>query len=288
MNALEALKQTAALLSNWGIQQSEKEAELLISYCLGIDKVGLYRDNPELNDESSLKLLSVLHRRRNREPVQYIVGYVEFYGLTIKVGRGVLIPRPETELLVEEAIKTISNLKSQISNLKILDLCTGSGCLALAIAKHLPHAEVYGTDISEEAITHAIENASINSISNATFLKGHLFEPIASEAFYDAAFDIIVSNPPYIKSSDIAGLQTEIRDWEPLDALDGGDDGLRFYREIIPSAMRHMKKGSYLMLELGIGQAAAVSGMAKEAGLGDVVLIKDYSGVDRILKVMKV
>ena len=113
MNALEALKQTAALLSNWGIQQSEKEAELLISYCLGIDKVGLYRDNPELNDESSLKLLSVLHRRRNREPVQYIVGYVEFYGLTIKVGRGVLIPRPETELLVEEAIKTISNLKSQ-------------------------------------------------------------------------------------------------------------------------------------------------------------------------------
>lgn len=277
MKALESLRTAKESLERSSIEDAAKEAETIIAHCLKTDRATLYRDNPQIPGGPAAEIDSLVKRRATREPLQYILGYMEFLALKIKVGQGVLIPRPETELLAEEAIKIISNFKFQILNFKILDLCTGSGCLALSLAKELPDIEVYGTDISESAIKYANKNAALNMIKNVTFLEGSLFEPVKG-----LTFDLIVSNPPYIRSNDIQDLQPEIKDWEPQDALDGGADGLDYYRLIIHAAKNYLNEGGYLMLELGINQADAVKRMAEDAGLKDITLIKDYAGIDRI------
>jgi release factor glutamine methyltransferase len=295
MNALDKLRKSKEFLEMSGIEDAARNAEMIISDCLGIDRVTLYRDNPLISKGIILKIDNLLKKRAKREPLQYILGYTEFQGLKIKVGPGVLIPRPETELLVEEAIKI---LKSQKFNpllsppsppfskggrggfVSILDLCTGSGCLALTLAKEFPDAQVYGTDISEIAIRYARNNAKLNKIKNVTFIKGSLFEPVKKSL---NTFDLIVLNPPYIKRNDIKNLQIEIKDWEPVKALDGGKDGLDYYRAIIPDARNYLKKGGCLMFELGVSQADAVRKMAEDAGFIDISLIKDYAGIERIL-----
>ncbi|MDH4028994.1 MAG: peptide chain release factor N(5)-glutamine methyltransferase, partial [Nitrospirota bacterium] len=162
----------------------------------------------------------------------------------------------------------------------MLDLCTGSGCLALALAKAFPDAMVYGTDISDAAIGYAIKNADINGIGNAEFLKGHLFGPLGE----GRVFDLIISNPPYIRTADIPGLQPEIRDWEPGSALDGGEDGLDLYREMIPSARRYLSDDGILMLEIGAGQHDELRGMLQRYGYSDIEVLKDYAGIERILQ----
>ena len=278
MKALELLRTAKEFLERSGIEDAVREAETIIAHCLTTDRTTLYRDNPQIPRELSTKIDSIVERRAKREPLQYILGYVEFFGLKIKVGQGVLIPRPETEILAEEAIKIISNFKFKNSNLKILDLCTGSGCLALSLAREFRDAQVCGTDTSATAIQYAKENAALNGIKNITFMKGSLCEPVK-----ELTFDLIVSNPPYIRSNDIKDLQPEIKDWEPQDALNGGTDGLDYYRFIIPAARNYLNKGGYLMLEVGINQSVAVKGMAENAGLKDISLIKDYAGIDRIL-----
>lgn len=293
MNALDKLKEARKLLGTSGIEDAGREAELIISYCLGIDRLTLYRDNPWIPRDLISRIDGLLQRRTKREPLQYILGHMEFYGLKIRIGSGVLIPRPETELLVEEAIKI---LKSKMINThlpphpplgkggqgggSILDLCTGTGCLALALAKEFPEAQVYGTDTSEIAIGYAKENARINGIKNVTFLKGSLFEPVRE---FLVTFDLIISNPPYIRKNDIKSLQPEIKDWEPLEALDGGENGLDYYRAITPEAKNYLKEGGYLMFELGNNQADAVRKMAEDAGFINISLIKDYAGIERIL-----
>jgi release factor glutamine methyltransferase len=303
LTALDKIKEITEFLKNAGIEDAHKESEIILTHSLCMDKTVLYRDNPTLSEKDILGIDKIIERRAEREPLQYIIGYIDFYGLRIKVGQGVLIPRPETELLVEEAIKAISHQLSAISKkksssccrltaegykLNILDLCTGSGCLALAIAKHFPDATVYGTDISEEAIKYAQENAEINGIKNAIFLVGSLFEPIEKLTPHPSSlisFDIIVSNPPYIKSSDIAYLQPEIRGWEPLTALDGGEDGLRYYREILSNAKKYLVEGGVIILEIGEGQAGHVSEIVKDNGLKNISFIKDYAGIDRIVSI---
>ncbi|MEW6675329.1 MAG: peptide chain release factor N(5)-glutamine methyltransferase [Nitrospirota bacterium] len=305
MNSLNKLRETTEFLKRSGVDDAVREAEMIISHCFGIDRTALYRDNPQISEEELTKIDGFLKRRSKREPLQYIVGYTEFYGLKIKVGSGVLIPRPETELLVEEAIKTVKSFKLKVESedkdsslvtprprsakrggrhlsLIILDLCTGSGCLALALAREFPDAHIYGTDTSEIAIEYAKENAEINGIKNVTFVRGNLFEPIEEEEF-----DLIVSNPPYIKRDDIKDLQPEIRDWEPVEALNGGADGLDFYRTIIPAAHRYLKEGGCIILELGFKQAGLVSRIADDAGFKDISLIKDYAGIERIIKVRR-
>ena len=309
MKAIDALKETAAYLENYGIESPEKEAELLIRHGLNIDSVEIYRDNPELNEECIKTVKEMLQRRLSREPLQYILGYVEFLGLRLAIGRGVLIPRPETEMMAEYAIKTARSQKLEVRSQKsevrirntdncqlstvnrqqftILDLCTGSGCLALALAKEFPDALVYGTDISENAIESAKKNAELNCINNATFLKGSLFEPIEKlfTIHYSLfTFDLIVSNPPYIRTRDIKSLQPEIRDWEPADALDGGADGLDFYRKLIPASRQFLKDNGILMLEVGAGQSDDVADIIKSLGFARIETIKDYAGIKRIVK----
>lgn len=309
MKALDKIREIYEALDSSGIEGADKEAELIVSHVLDIDLADLYKDNPSLNSEQTDRIEEIAGRRRRREPLQYILGYVDFMGLRIKVGKGVLVPRPETELMAEIAIKMLgkrmSHIKKRTSNIEhrtsnveyitsnfierttddgsritVLDLCTGSGCLALALAKAFSDAHVYGTDISETAINYANSNAEINKLNNIRFIKGHLFEPLGD----DQAFDMIISNPPYIKTEDIETLQPEVRDWEPAGALDGGRDGLDFYREIIPAARTFLKDNGILMLELGEGCSDDTVGMMKDAGYTGIKVYKDYSGIERIVE----
>ena len=300
VNILYILREATEFLKRSGIEDAERDAEIILTHCLGIDRVTLYRDNPVVSEKQAEQIDKFLTRRSKREPLQYIIGYIEFYGLKIKIGKGVLIPRPETEVLVEEAIKTVTSYKLQVTSkdkdsslithyplLNILDLCTGSGCVALALAREFHDAHVYGTDTSRIAIRNAKKNAELNSITNVTFLKGNLFEPIKKQLSSHAShitFDLIVSNPPYVRIDEIKDLQPEIKDWEPVEALNGGEDGLDYYRMIIPEAKNYLKEGGHLLFEIGASQADSVRKMVKDAGFTDVLLIKDYAGIERILR----
>ena len=301
MKALDKLREAADFLKRYGIEDAVREAESILTHCLEIERTAFFRDNPALRENVIERIDGFLVRRSKREPLQYILGYVDFLGIKIKVGKGVLIPRPETELLAEEAVKIIRSqkfnppappfAKGGNGGVTIVDLCTGGGCLALALAKEFPHAQIYGTDVSEVAIIYAKENAEINGIKNVTFLKGSLFEPLRELFTVHHSlftFDLIVSNPPYIRRDDIRNLQQEIKDWEPVEALDGGDDGLNFYRSIIPESRHYLKESGCLMLELGLGQADAVRRIAENAGFTDISFKKDYAGIVRIFIVRNI
>lgn len=268
------LRQIASTLRRLGIEDAEKESELIIRETIGIDRVKLYTENPFLSKAEIKAVNEKGIRRRQREPLQYILGYTEFYGLKIKVGTGVLIPRPETELVVEELI----NILKEKHSANVLDLCTGSGCISVSLARHLSYAEVYAVDVSERALRYAEENKEYHGLKNITILKGRLFEPVKG-----MRFDVIVSNPPYIKSDVIDSLQPEVRDWEPKEALDGGEDGLYFFKEILRDAHHYLKPGAWVILEVGVGQADEVKDIAKGSGLSLVSKIKDYANIERVL-----
>jgi release factor glutamine methyltransferase len=269
------LKSASETLARCGIENPEKEAEIIVTHAAGIDTVTLYRDDPAPGGEAEAKVRAMLDRRCRREPLQYILGSVEFRGLKIHVGPGVLIPRPETELIIEELLKF---LPPPGRGLRVLDLCTGSGCLALAAAQALPGSHVAGTDISGEALAYARKNAVENGIENAVFLRGHLFEPVGGETF-----DAIVSNPPYVASGDMETLQPEIRDWEPGEALDGGEDGLDFYRAILAEAPRRLHEGGPVLLELGWGEAEGVAELARKSGFHVAEVVRDLCGIERVM-----
>jgi release factor glutamine methyltransferase len=282
MRGLDIVKNVRELIEKAGIENAQREAELIVSHAIGTDRTALFKDSQLIPEHIVLKIDEIVRRRVTREPLQYIFGFVDFLELKIMVGRGVLIPRPETELLAEEAIRAISNKNAKLN---ILDLCTGSGCLALALARAFPDAMVYGTDSEEAAISYAEANAKTNNIENVLFLKGSLFEPVENRiavADERPVFDLIVSNPPYIRRDDLKKLQPEIKDWEPMPALDGGEDGLDFYRAIIPGARTYLAADGVLLFELGIHQAAAVKKMADDAGFHDISVRKDYAGIERI------
>jgi release factor glutamine methyltransferase len=291
MKAIDKIKEVTKELSPHGIEFAEREAELMIRYGLGIDPVNLYSNNPDLNDEDELLIHQMVTRRTEREPLQYIIGTVDFMNLKLEVGEGVLIPRPETELMAEYAIKIITNyepacrqarlqITNRDSSLSILDLCTGSGCLALAIAKEFPKAEIVGCDDSEDALNRAKRNAEINKVENVKFIKGDLFKVVRN----DDLFDMIISNPPYIRTEEIKGLQPEVRDWEPLNALDGGEDGLDYYRLIIPESIQYLKNNGIVMFEHGDGQSDHIAVILNETGFRSIEMIKDYSGKERVIQ----
>lgn len=253
-----------------GIEE-EAEAEWIISIALNIKRSEVKTDNlvtPKYVD----KVNSLVKERITGRPLWYCVGDTEFYGYAIKVDERVLIPRPETELLVENALKVISKESS------VLDLCTGSGCIAVAIKKQ-SDAEVTAVDVSSDALALAKENARINN-ANVNFVLSDLFS-----ALEDKKFDVIVSNPPYIKSADIENLQREVKDFEPKLALDGGNDGLDFYRIIAQKSLDFLNENGVLLLECGEDQAKEVASLL--SGFTNIEIIKDYENIDRIVKAVK-
>ncbi len=264
------LAETKKQFSENGIDESD--AEWIYSIVLGIPRSGLDDKSNLVRPAEAKKIDEIVKKRLTGRPLWYILGDAEFYGCKIKVDERVLIPRPETEILCEHAIKTVEEGD------KVLDLCTGSGCIAIAIAKNCAskHVQVTASDVSDAAIMLAKENANYNS-ANITFIQSDLFNKIHGR------FNLIVCNPPYIKTSEIAALQREVRDYEPRIALDGGDDGLDFYRRLAKELPRYIAKNGMLMLEVGEGQAAEVLKLFEKREYAMVV--KDYQGVDRILKI---
>ena len=249
----------------------EREARLLLSYVLNIksDELAKY---DEINDEVYGTFLQVLDKRCAHIPYAYIVGHQEFMKLDFKVNNNVLIPRADTEVLVEEAIKICkeNELKS------ILDMCTGSGCIGISLSKYLEGSNVTAVDISEDALEIAKENSILNDVK-VDFKCSNLFENI------NGKYDLIVSNPPYIKKEVLSTLEKEVNENEPLLALDGGEDGLKFYRSISKDAKKHLSENGYLIFEIGFDQAEEVSNILINNGYRNIKVIKDYSGYDRVV-----
>ena len=264
------LKETKKLFAEKGIDESD--AEWIYSLALNIPRSQLEDKERVVKPSEAKKVEEIVQKRLTGRPLWYVIGDTEFYGCKIKVDERALIPRPETEILAEHAIKTVEEGD------KVLDLCTGSGCIAIAIAKNCAgkRVQVTASDVSDAAIMLAKENANYNSV-DITLIQSDLFSKIHGR------FNLIVCNPPYIKTSEIPALQREVRDWEPRIALDGGEDGLDFYRRLAREISRYIAKGGMLMLEVGEGQAEEVLKLFEKRDYAMVV--KDYQGVDRILKI---
>jgi release factor glutamine methyltransferase len=224
-------------------------------------------------------MFQYIKERKTGMPLQQVLGYTEFFGLKIEVNSDVLIPRFETELLVDEVVKYIRN-KTECYRGRILDLCTGSGAIAIALKKQLgDYAGVTATDISQKALVTAARNAAYNK-ANIEFLQGDLFEPLKGRDF-----QVIVCNPPYIPTADIASLQTEVKDFEPLTALDGGVDGLDYYRRIAAEFNDYLAENGIMFFECGMGQSQEIVKMFNKYR---TKIVADYSGIDRIVIVSNV
>lgn len=261
------------------IAEAQLDARLLLEYICRTDRNTLLVHGDRIVSGIEEEFYrAAIDKRTKHIPLQHITGEQEFMGLSFRVNEHTLIPRQDTEILVEEAMRYMGD------GMRILDLCTGSGCILLSLLKYSNECEGIGTDISDKALKTARENADALGL-DAAFLEGSLYEPLAaykSKRKNDALFDMIVSNPPYIESAEIETLMPEVRDFEPRIALDGGSDGLDFYRQIIEEAPVHMRKGAMIFLEIGYDQAAAVSGLLKDRGFSDIEIVKDYSGNDRV------
>ena len=245
----------------------EREARLLLAFSLGISKEELITKNTCTLREYD-KFITVLNKRLIGMPYAYIVGHKEFMKLDFEVNKNVLIPREDTEILVQEVLK--------IGRKKVLDMCTGSGCIAVSVAKYLEESIVDAVDISERALTIAKVNAKKNGVV-VNFIKSNLFEEV------DEKYDVIVSNPPYIKTEDLETLQIEVKN-EPVKALDGGKTGLYFYQKIIKEAPKHLKENGVLIFEIGFDQAEDVKKLMEKNNFQHIEIMKDLSGNDRVIK----
>ncbi len=270
---LKVLKWTTGYLAERGIEGGRLDAELLLTDLLGLDRVGLYLnfDRP-LTTEELGRYRERVARRAKREPLQYILGRAEFWSLPFRVGPAVLVPRPETEVLVEEALQRAA------PDASILDIGTGSGAIAVALAHELPEARITGIDISPEALAIAVENARENGVAERISLHTADFNRLSQ-----AQFDLVVANPPYIADADLHGLMPEVRDFEPSLALRGGPDGLDSYRALTRQASGLLVPGGWLLLEVGIDQAEAVKDLLAAVGLTEIFCRDDYSGVPRVI-----
>lgn len=281
----EALRQGARVLEQSGGESALLDAEVLLCYVLEVAREQLYIHSETLLGEPTLaRYWEWLKRRALREPIAYITGKKEFWSLDLLVTPDVLIPRPETELLVEVTLE-LAKLFDTGTDVRILDMGTGSGAIAIALGKELQKAEIVGTDVSAASLEVARKNGQQHELSGRIeFLHGHLFEAFAA----DRRFDFIVANPPYVRSSELQTLPADIRDWEPLVALDGGKDGLEYYRWIAVGAYRHLPEGAYVLLEIGADMAAAVTELFSETKCyASPVIHQDYAGRDRVFATRK-
>lgn len=281
MTYREAYEQGKRLLAERGIEEAGTDARLLLEYVCHTDYQTLYTQGERVLDELQTEIyVNYLKKRADRIPLQYLTHTQSFMGLDFYVNEHTLIPRPDTEILVEEVMRYGQD------GMAILDLCTGSGCILLSLLRYSNGCLGVGTDVSKEALAVAEGNAKTLGFAEKMtqgellFLQGDLYDALEKKM---PAFDVIVSNPPYIRSEVIPTLMPEVKEHEPHLALDGGDDGLMFYRRIIDGAPAHVKRESALFFEIGADQGDAVKALMLQAGYRDVCVVKDYAGLDRVV-----
>ena len=272
-NVLEILNWATALFESTQIENPKLNAEQIIFHVLDVKRLELYLHSSDVISEDEIKEIQrLIDRRRKGEPLQYILGETEFYGYRIFINKNVLIPRPETELLVEKVINENNKTKS------VLEIGTGSGAIAIALAKNLNLDRIDAIDISKEALKLARKNAKENSVE-INFYQSDIFENI------EGKFDIIVSNPPYISGKEYEKLPAEIKNYEPINALLASENGLIFYKKILEKAKEYLTKNGKIYFEIGYDQAEKIKEIAKLNCFGKVSVFKDLNGFDRIMKI---
>lgn len=269
-------REGAARLGEADIEEAELDARLLLEFVCGTDRnTLLVHGERDVSEEEYGRYCGLIERRAAHVPLQHLTGEQDFMGLTFLVNKDVLVPRQDTEVLVEEVMKHLHD------GMRILDLCTGSGCILLSLLHYSNDCEGVGVDLSARALSVAGKNYEIQRTQRpdmkARFLEGNLFEGLEDR------FDMIVSNPPYIKTDVIDTLMPEVREYEPVMALDGGTDGLVFYRRIAGDAGAYLNGGGMLFFEIGCEQAADVCKIMEAAGFREVEVVKDFAGLDRVV-----
>ena len=271
MNYTEAFLMGMQKLKEAEIGEAQLDARLLLEEVCGTDhNTLLCHGDREVSEAEEEQYRKALEQRAVHVPLQHLLGYQDFMGLRFQVNEYVLIPRQDTEILVEEAMRYLHD------GMRILDLCTGSGCILLSLLHYSNDCEGTGVDISKEALQVAALNAELLGIK-ADFFKSDLYEKVTGK------FDLLVSNPPYIERKVIPTLMEEVREYDPYIALDGGEDGLDFYRRIIGGAQDYLKRGGQILMEIGSGQAQAVSELLREAGFKEIDVCRDFAGLDRVV-----
>lgn len=268
------LKTGSATLDAAGISEPRREAGLLLSFAIGRDKTFLIAHNDyELTPTEEATFKNAVDRRSAREPLQHITGTQEFFRLDFQVNRDVLIPRPETEIIVEKALEILES----IENPRFCEVGAGSGCISISILKNLPQATAVALDISGKAIETAKRNAEFHEVDDRLeFYLSDVFNELPAEQF-----DLIVSNPPYIPDADIAGLEPEVRDFEPINALTDGGNGLSIIRRIVANSPRFLRPGGSLLMEIGFGQSADVESLFSPEIWKSVEVIRDLQSIPR-------
>lgn len=272
---VSVLTATTDFFRSRGIASPRLDAELLIGHALGLDRVGVYLnfDRP-VREEELEPIRAMVRRRGNREPVAWILGKKEFYGRGFVVGPGVLVPRPDTETLIEAMLPRLENADP----IYVADIGSGSGCIGLTLAAERPGVRLYAVDISDIALAATRQNVETLGLKDrVAVLRGSLLDPIPP----GRPLDWVVSNPPYIQSAVLLELEPEVRDHEPRIALDGGGDGLDVYRRLLPEAAARVRIG--VALEVGMGQAEAVAKLARAAGLTTIEVHRDLGGIERVV-----
>lgn len=266
-------------LNSSGIEDSGFEAKLILKRYLNIsDSEFLTLYNREIEKEKELLIEKAVQKRKERYPLQYILGEWDFYKYTFKVGEGVLIPRSDTEILVETALEYLKD----VENPQVLDLCAGSGCIGISIAKDYPHSTVTLVEKFDKAFRYLEQNIKLNDAKNAKALNGDVLKGDASDGIYD----LIVSNPPYIPPNEMDIISPETN-FEPETALLGGEDGMLFYKAIIENYKKSLKKGGMLGFEVGINEDEAVANLLKEALFENITVTKDFNGINRVVTAIK-
>ena len=272
MTYREAVEFGTKCLTDAGVPDAALDAWYLLQMVCKIERSYYYVHGEEdITQDAQKEYEIAVQKRAEHIPLQYIIGEQEFMGLRFKVNSNVLIPRQDTETLVEQVLKIVK------PGMKVLDLCTGSGCVLISVLKNAPELTGMGSDISKTALLVAKENAKLHEV-DAEWIRSDLFDNITE------TFDVIMANPPYIPTGEILSLMPEVRDFEPENALDGGADGLDFYRKIAGQVKDYLNPGGYVYMEIGYDQGEAVSELMRNAGFTEVEVIKDLARNDRVVK----
>ena len=286
VKVVDLLNETTQRLEAAAIESARLQAELLLAFVLETTREGLYvRLAEAVTGETPERLEALIRRRLSGEPVQHLLGRQEFWSIPFRVGPQALIPRPETELLVEEALKLLAG-SAPGRSWRVLDLGTGSGAIAVALAKEVPFVSVVAADLSPAALVLARENArGAGVLDQLRFVVADLFSAFRAGT-PDGCFDLVLSNPPYIPRPELSRLSREVVEFEPRLALDGGEDGLDFYRRLFFEACAYVRPGGWILVEVGQGQAGAVAAMIEgEEGFEKPEILPDLAGIDRVVKV---